>query len=61
MSSTITTASAPGGIIAPVWVRTASRTPTARRGTTPVGTSSTSRRYAGDCSEAPCVSADRTA
>ncbi len=44
VSSTITTASAPRGIIAPVCVRTASRAPTATAGTTPVGTSSTKRR-----------------
>jgi hypothetical protein len=61
VSSTITTASAPRGTIAPVWVRMASPGPTSRCGTTEVGTSPTMRRYAGDCSDAPWVSTARTA
>ncbi len=55
--STITTASAPGGIGAPVMIRTASPAPTARVGATPAGSVSTTARSTG----APTVSIERTA
>ena len=59
--STITTASAPAGIGAPVMMRIASPGPTATDGATPAASSATTRSVAGASSEAVAVSAARTA
>ncbi len=61
MRSTITIASAPSGIGAPVMIRIASPGPTATVGACPAGRSPTTRSDAGAPSDAPAVSAARTA
>jgi hypothetical protein len=59
--STITTASAPSGIGAPVKMRIASPAARARAAGWPAATSATTGSSTGDASDAPAVSAARTA
>ncbi len=61
VSSTITIASAPGGMAAPVMIRTARPGATSNVGGAPAGSKPTTSSRTGVADEAPTVSTARTA